>query len=83
MSKYEQVNDTECLKLWQSLNGEFSKIIDNDPTPAKVKDKLSELKTRVQSKNTLTGRQTESLSARIDNYMAGTYGKNNNEAKKG
>lgn len=75
MSKYSQVDNTASEKVWQQLNKEFGNIIENDPTPAKAAKPLAELKAKVVSKNGLSIRQTEGLSARIANYMAGTYGK--------
>jgi 2,3-bisphosphoglycerate-independent phosphoglycerate mutase len=75
MSKYSQVDDTENNKLWLGLNRKFNKIVESDPATAKAKKELMELRAEVLSKNPLNVRQTESLTAKIDSFLAGEYGK--------
>ena len=67
--------DELCIAKWNSMLEMFKKIIEKDPAPEKVKDKLLELKKAAINTHHLTERQKEGILARCDNYLNGTYGK--------
>lgn len=71
----KKIDEEKCLAEWQGLIKQFHTIIDNEPPPEKVKDKLLELKTKATNNPNLTGRQTEALISRCNNYIEGVWGK--------
>jgi hypothetical protein len=60
---------------WKQSLASFHKIIDGNPAPDKVKDKLLGLKESTKISNILNQRQKEAIIARCDFYIAGEYGK--------
>lgn len=54
---------------------DFNETVKEMPEISKVKDKLLNLKKDAINNIELNGRQRESITARVDNYLNGTYGK--------
>jgi hypothetical protein len=68
--------DTEINATWQSMLQMFHKIIENNPTPEKVKEKLVELQDLAKNSGIMTVRQVEGIYMRCQNYLDGTWGMN-------
>ncbi len=68
----EQITKTE----FQILLAAFNKLVDGQPPIAKVKDELLEIKAAAIASAELNSRQTDAITARVANYLDGSYGKN-------
>lgn len=69
--------DPFSLKF-SSLLDVFHGIIEGDPKPESVSDKLIALKEQAKNTGELNTRQLEAILARCDNYLKGDYGKTKN-----
>lgn len=67
----EQLVQTE----FQILLAAFNKLVATEPPVPKIKDELLEIKAAAIQSAELNSRQTEAVTARVDNYINGTYGK--------
>ncbi len=54
----------------------FNRTVENSPSPASVKDTLTKLREYAVNTKSLTERQMSAITARVDNYMDCSYGKN-------
>lgn len=76
----KDVSDEQYIAKWKSLLEMLFKIIEKDPAPEKVKDKLLELKEVAANSNHLTERQKNGIMSRCDNYINGTFGKDSKKS---
>lgn len=67
-----KVTDEEINAKWQQMVALFKKIIEGNPAPEKVRQKLTDLKAAADQSHLLTGRQKEGIHGRCDNYLNGT-----------
>jgi hypothetical protein len=70
----KMIDDTACIASWRELISEFNKLIDNSPSPDKIKNELLEIKNKAKINGNLTYHQVQALTARCDNYLKGEYG---------
>ena len=54
----------------------FNGIIDNQPPVSEVKEKLEKLSELAKKSSELNSRQVEAITARVSNYLNGSYGRN-------
>lgn len=57
---------------FQNLLDKFHKLIEGEPKPEKIKDKLLELKSKTANTH-LTGHQKDAIGSRVNNYLNGTF----------
>jgi hypothetical protein len=79
-SNNQKPTDTEINAKWTSMLKMFHKIIDGNPAPEKVKEKLMELQDIAKNAAILTVRQVEGIYMRCQNYMDGNWGTNSKRA---
>lgn len=59
----------------------FNDLVGSNPPVDKIKKELLEIKDSARNNNALNFRQKDSIVARVDNYIAGTYGKSKDGIK--
>ena len=72
--KQKQYTDEEINAEWRRMLAEFHEIIKGDTSTKQAKDSLLDLKLRAKENRIMTDRQTQAITARVDNVIAGTYG---------
>jgi hypothetical protein len=72
----QKPTDTEINAVWQSMLKQFEKIIDGNPAPEKVKEKLTQLQDLAKQSGIMTVRQVEGIYMRCHNYLTGNWGLN-------
>jgi hypothetical protein len=71
--KEKAITDLDRNAKWDSMLKVFANIINGNPEPSKVKDKLESLK-QAATTSIMTGRQQQGIVERCNNYLNGTYG---------
>lgn len=74
------IDDRECIAEWRTLISAFNKIADDKIPVDQCKEKLLVIKEQAKSNKALTYHQVDAIAARVDNYIAGTYGKSKTKA---
>lgn len=75
VEKVPTITDAQKNAKWDSMLKVFKGIIENDPEPETVKEKLQALSQSAINTQMLTSRQKEGIVDRCRYYMDGTYGK--------
>lgn len=65
---------TTTLPTFSEVLTRFNKLVESAPPPSKIKKELDDIRQIASSRGEFTGRQSEAILARINNYEAGIYG---------
>jgi hypothetical protein len=61
--------------LFPTLISKFGKLVENNPPVKSIQKELDEIKEAAKNNSLLTGRQSSAVIDRVNNYVAGRYGK--------
>lgn len=73
------ITDEMRNSKWDSMLKVFKGIIEDNPSPKSVKEKLLSLAESAKNTQILTPRQSEGIYARCHNYINGEYGNTKTE----
>lgn len=72
--KEVKVTDEQNAQKWLELIRKFNELVKEAPAVSKIKAELEVIKLEASTSILLNIRQREAIIARVNNYLAGTYG---------
>lgn len=81
------MSETVTKTDFELMLQKFNRTVENQPKVSEVKETILKLRELAINSKALNSRQTDAITARVDNYLNGTYGVNkkkelfNNEQK--
>lgn len=75
----ERVKETESVSnepYFKVVLKKFNDLVENNPSVSSIKSELLSIREEAINNSELNYRQTEAITARVDNYINGDYGSN-------